>query len=475
MKTLQELLDGWENGTLSEADVAELKLLLARSEARRQLAEEFHFYGSVADALKAERTQAIDCAPGEAGQKPIEDSNLSPAWSPQQTFTKALWRLLVHWQWIATAGAALCLLGVCLHLIRSGHSLARLSEITANVLIERAGSAHSARPAERIYAGDVIKTPAGGAATIQWKAQATIMQLEKNTELIILPDNRGSTLSLHAGKLHATVAPQPSGRPMMLHTPQATARVVGTRFTLATTAAATRLEVMEGAVELRKNDSSNRVVIIGAGEFGVAGANVEFRNHAVNGLVTRLTWSNPAGALATNFPGVRGFGRCDYPTNFLAFFMPHPFITNWSEGYREQISGFLTPAKTGFYTFWMVSANASELWLSSDADSAHKRQIASSPPAEDPASLQPSWNWSLKLPASDVYKKRNATRQGPWHKFGSQKSEPQWLVAGNRYYIEVRHEVSDADWMAVLWTRPDEDAVLPSEIVPPEVLSPYFE
>jgi ferric-dicitrate binding protein FerR (iron transport regulator) len=53
------------------------------------------------------------------------------------------------------------------------------------------------------------------------------------------------------------------------------AEVLGTKFSLAVTNAATRLEVTEGSIKLTKNDQTS--VTVKAGEFAVAASGVELK------------------------------------------------------------------------------------------------------------------------------------------------------------------------------------------------------
>ena len=138
--------------------------------------------------------------------------------------------------------------------------------------------------------------------------------------------------------------------------------------------------------------------------------------------------------------------------------------------YRERFCGYLIPPVTGFYTFWMVSGNSSELWLSADKTPARKAKIAFTPAPANPNELPFTWNWALDLNGGSANQGR-----GDWHIFASQKSAPQWLVAGQEYYVEARHEVSPGDWIGVLWAKPGEDTVVPSQVIPGKFLAPLFE
>jgi len=94
----------------------------------------------------------------------------------------------------------------------------------------------------------------------------------------------------------------------------------------------------------------------------------------------------------------------------------------------DRLSGWLTAPQTGDYVFALAASNQAELWLSSDADPAHQQRRAT-------------------VPASTL--PREFTR------FGSQLSAPLPLVAGQRYYLEVRHAAQAGDnHLSVAWQRP---------------------
>jgi len=59
-------------------------------------------------------------------------------------------------------------------------------------------------------------------------------------------------LHLRRGRLNARVRPQPSGRPMLVHTPSAELKILGTRFHVEARPETTRLTVHEGQVRLKR-------------------------------------------------------------------------------------------------------------------------------------------------------------------------------------------------------------------------------
>jgi hypothetical protein len=132
--------------------------------------------------------------------------------------------------------------------------------------------------------------------------------------------------------------------------------------------------------------------------------------------------------------------RVNYPYNptgrALAKSLEGP--TNWTNSsnyqmdtYGTRIRGYLNPITSGDYTFWIASNDASELWLSTDADPCHATKIAQV--TNSPDYVNP-------------YK---------WDKIAEQKSAVISLVAGQQYYIEVLHkQYTGGASIAVAWEGP---------------------
>jgi ferric-dicitrate binding protein FerR (iron transport regulator) len=83
---------------------------------------------------------------------------------------------------------------------------------------------------------------------------------------------RGKRLSLARGSLTARVVRQ-NGGPMTVVTPHGDARVLGTTFRLIVDNASTRLEVVEGKVQLKRRDGKS--VEVSSGHVAVAGSGIE--------------------------------------------------------------------------------------------------------------------------------------------------------------------------------------------------------
>jgi len=101
---------------------------------------------------------------------------------------------------------------------------------------------------------------------------------------------------------------------------------------------------------------------------------------------------------------------------------------DWADNYGTRLYGWLYPPQSGDYTFWVAGDDGCELWLSTDADQANKKLIAT----------VATWTTSRE-----------------WTKEANQRSSPVKLEAGQRYYIEALHkEGGGGDSIAVAWQGP---------------------
>ncbi len=125
----------------------------------------------------------------------------------------------------------------------------------------RAGAQRTLADGDALSAGDRVRAERD-VLRLRYVGEATALDLEPGGELTILADDAGKRLRLDDGALTATVAPQPSGQPLVATTAHAAAVVVGTRFRLSTDDQATHLAVDEGSVALRSRDAE-RIVAAG--------------------------------------------------------------------------------------------------------------------------------------------------------------------------------------------------------------------
>ncbi len=166
--------------------------------------------------------------------------------------------------------------------------------------------------------------------------------------------------------------------------------------------------------------------------------------HPVEGKVVREWWT---GITGTNVSALTG--NANYPNDpagqqFVDFFEGP---TNWANYYGTRLYGWLKPAKSGSYAFWISSDDLSELWLSTDTDPANAVQIA---------------------------KVTGATTPQDFDSTTAQKSAAITLTAGNKYFIQaLQKEGGGDDNIAVAWQPPNEArAVIEGQFVDTYALLP---
>jgi len=128
----------------------------------------------------------------------------------------------------------------------------------------------------------------------------------------------------------------------------------------------------------------------------------------------------------------------DYIVN-LPIYPDKPQVRNWrnlaelpsnvADFIGSRLRGYLLAPQTGLYTFWIAADDNGSLWLSTDDNPASERFIAWCPFYVSPR----EWNY-----------------------YDTQQSDPVFLEAGKRYYLEAQFKESDVvDHGAVGWQLPD--------------------
>nr|WP_309118661.1 fibronectin type III domain-containing protein [Paenibacillus sp.] len=139
------------------------------------------------------------------------------------------------------------------------------------------------------------------------------------------------------------------------------------------------------------------------------------------GSVVREYWTGIGGSGVSSIP----LGSAPTGTDTLTS-LQGP--TNWNDNYGTRIRGYITPATSGSYTFYISGDDESQFWLSANDNPANKTMIANVHEYTDP--LQ-------------------------WNKFPNQQSGAISLTGGQAYYFEILHkEGGGGDNLAVGWTGP---------------------
>ena len=153
-----------------------------------------------------------------------------------------------------------------------------------------------------------------------------------------------------------------------------------------------------------------------------------------NGVLTRKMFFGLAGTSLASLTNHARFPNQPDLVDYATIFESPAAATN---DYGVQLKGYLTPPATGDYVFYVCSDDNGALFLSMDANPAHKRQIAS----------EPEWNGSRQW----INGANQASRGTPPVNI----SAPIHLDAGGKYYIEaLMKQNGGGDNLSVAWRLP---------------------
>ena len=178
----------------------------------------------------------------------------------------------------------------------------------------------------------------------------------------------------------------------------------------------------------------------------LAGWSVSYANA---GSILRVFYDNiPGTTVASLTDATNAAGQKIYPNGPNADGTPlqSEFLTGVLEGappptqpgpenYGSMIQGFLEIPQTGAYTFYVSSADSSELWLSTDVNPANKQKVAS---------------------VSGAVGYHNYTAQS------TQASASMNMVRGQKYYFQAIQKAGTGnDFLTVAWLKPGDTAPTP--------------
>lgn len=427
----EALIEAYVEGSITDQESVRLKALLTQQPETVQLILE-----GLRDELFIRAVLAELPATRSAGV-PAQRRRI-PASSPLLQFLAPLFQLNLRRALAVGAGTcvvlALFLLVWCFGPVTGQPVLTNLEG--DGISLERAGQLAVATPGTRLEPGDVLRTSTGSTVLISYAPEASRLTVRPNTELTLGTFSNGKRFQLGFGQIEASVARQRTFRPMIVKTPQAEARVVGTRFMLVATNNLTRLAVAEGKVRVTRL-VDGATLQVASGHYAVAATNYELAAQPETGSILREYWTNLVGNIKQtplesnpNYPD-RPSGR-EYLTRLEV-------ATNWGENFGDRIYGYLHPPKTGKYAFFLSDDDASCILLSRDEKPENKTNIAYS----------------------------EGTAPGKWATTSHQSLT---LVAGKRYYIEVmRRTGTGPNHLAVAWQPPGGQL----EVISGEFLSPF--
>ena len=260
----EELFDKFLQRSLTQAEAAELKRLLKSDpQAGRALVEHIN-----------EASLLVRVASQMPGVLPATGEIVELATAREATAENG--RRLSRWRTVAMAASFAVLAVAAWFVLPLRPELqAAIGMTSGEVTILRGTGSLPAEANLRLQQGDIVQTGPNSRATVVFDGEATRTELQSDAQAKFTLSRYGKRIELSQGSIEATVAPQPSNRPMMLSTLHAEAKVLGTRLLLASEVSSTRLEVNEGKVQFtRRNDGQS--LLVRTGFTATASPNTEF-------------------------------------------------------------------------------------------------------------------------------------------------------------------------------------------------------
>ena len=178
-------------------------------------------------------------------------------------------------------------------------AIAVLEKLKGDVFVKIEGEKTAAREGLSLLAGQGIETATGDASAVLRLADGTRLDLASDTRIDPITSRDGKKFDLIQGVLSADVKKQPPGQALVVATPHAEARVLGTKFTLTVKGDATRLDVQEGRVRLTRL-SDGAFTDVSPGFFAVAAP-------GPRPAAKKIALPNPKLLLSEDFDNAVGF------------------------------------------------------------------------------------------------------------------------------------------------------------------------
>ncbi len=269
---LTELIDAYLSGNASEEQVAQLSVWLRSDEAAREQflgMADVHACLAVDESLWAAQNERAD----QARDSEIRIAGGSRDSMPAPPSVRTRWR----WGLVATAAIVALLAGLHFQRTSAQRRIAEMTQAIERSAVEPPIAKVTGLSGSLIWTGDrgqiereirVGTKLVGG--TIEGMAPDSWFELEfidgstamiAGTSMLTFSDFGQKELHLKRGSLSASVVPQPDGNPMLIHTPSAVLRVLGTQFDVEAELDSTAIHVSEGRVQVRRLSDGRTVEV----------------------------------------------------------------------------------------------------------------------------------------------------------------------------------------------------------------------
>jgi ferric-dicitrate binding protein FerR (iron transport regulator) len=188
--------------------------------------------------------------------------------------------------------------------------IARIEKAEGTAFVVAKDGKSPALAGTEFIAGQGLETGGSGSRVVLSFPDKTQVELGPDSELSDVKVDAGTRLVVAAGTIRADVAPQPKNKPLIVATPHAEAKVLGTTLRVAVDRdpkKGTLLEVEKGRVELRRQ-SDRKTVIVGSGQFAVAAVGVDLKAKPLSPNVPMLRFTFEDGKTSPEWTGTVAAG-----------------------------------------------------------------------------------------------------------------------------------------------------------------------
>ncbi len=257
MEQIDELTHRWLEGRLSAEDEACLASLCDQQPAaRKQHLGLLRMESALRGLSPAPDVSEVIVAQLEQSQVDYLERTVmhaiaelpQPAWAAQRSWRRIGLGLACCLPILAAATGIVWWQSVDHRPFANAPLLAGFSERVE--VLDGANVSHSAA-SRSVQWGDTVVAHEDDHALLAFPDGTTVELFGPSKLLVVSDSGMQKRLKLLEGSMHLDVRPQPAGLPMIVATPQGEARVLGTRFRLATGVERTRIEMEEGNVAFR--------------------------------------------------------------------------------------------------------------------------------------------------------------------------------------------------------------------------------
>jgi len=174
--------------------------------------------------------------------------------------------------------------------------IARIDKVDGAAFLTTKDGKSPALAGTEFAAGQGLETSGSGSRVVLVFTDKTQVELGPDSALSDVKVDAGTRLNLASGTIRADVTPQPKTKPLIVATPHAEAKVLGTTLRVVADRdpkKGTLLEVEKGRVELRRL-SDRKTVLVGSGQFAVAapGSDMKAKPLSPNVPMARFTFDD---------------------------------------------------------------------------------------------------------------------------------------------------------------------------------------